>query len=328
MALTEHFWTDRTVLVTGGSSFIAASLVRQLLALGAQLHVLVRPTSSLWRLQDGIEQIKVYRGDVSDPVGFLELLGKVEPEVIFHLATAKGASSGSMEYVSTAVLGAVNLVEGLKKMQCNPRLVVAGSSMEYAPSDAPVIESYPIQPVTLNGAVKAAAGILYRQAAESCGLWVTQLRLFHVYGPWESPHRFLPTAIRNALDGVSTPLTAGESRRDWIYVDDVIDAMLRAATVETRHRVINVGSGVEHTNIEVLGILQDLLESELSWQLDALPSRKTDSAHRVADIGLARKALGWSPRFSLREGIASTIDWYRKSPEILQQLGEAPPTAI
>lgn len=328
MAPTSHFWTDRTVLITGGSSFIAASLARKLLALGAQLHVLVRPTSSLWRMQDCFEQIRVYRGDIADRVGLLELSGQVEPSVIFHLATAKGASTGSMEYVSTAVLGAANLIESMKRAKRNSRLVIAGSSMEYAPSDTPVVESYPIRPVTLNGAVKAAAGILYRQAAESHKLWVRQLRLFHVYGPWESPHRLLPTAIRNAFDGISTPLTVGESRRDWIYVDDVIDAMLRAATVETRHQAINIGSGVEHTNTEVLSILQELLKRELLWEPGALPARQTDSAHRVADIGLARDALGWSPRFSLRDGLSSTIEWYRKRPEILQQLGEAPPTAV
>jgi nucleoside-diphosphate-sugar epimerase len=321
-------WKGRVALVTGGSSFIAASLVRRLLKLGVQVHVMLRPGSPAWRLQGCSDRLQLHHGDMTQREGLLELIGGVAPDAVFHLATAKGASASYLDYVETAVLGAAHLLESMARAERPPRLIVAGSSMEYASAAGAVGENAPLRPHTVNGAVKAAAGLLYGQAAGAHGLWIKQLRLYHVYGPWESPHRFLPTAIRLAQLGQPIPLAAGESRRDWIYVDDVVEAMLLAATVDTPEGVFNVGAGVEYSNREVLATLADALDRELTWREGALPPRHTDSAHRLADIRLAREVLGWSPRFSLRRGIAATIDWLRANPDVGPGIGEAPPTAV
>lgn len=328
MLSDNNCWQNRTVLITGGSSFVAASLIRRLLALEARVHVLLRHTSSPWRLADCIDSLTVHSGDITDNAYTSGLVQSVNPAVIFHLAAAKGLNTSAQDYVCTSVVGASNLIQAMQAVNPGLRLVVTGSSTEYAPSHLPLKESFVVKPITLLGAVKAAAGLLYSQARAAHGLSITQLRLFHVYGPWESPHRFLPTAINSALQGSPVQLVKGISRRDWIYVEDVVDALLLAYNNNSDHDILNIGSGLEYTNTEILDILQDVLGQEIDSQSEALPSRPTDSEHRFADIALAKSTLGWAPKTSIRQGIADTVEWIRGLPPSLIYSEEAPPTAF
>jgi nucleoside-diphosphate-sugar epimerase len=326
--LSNNYWKDRSILITGGSCFIAASLIGRLIALQARVHIIVRPTSSMWRLENYVGRVGVHTGDMTDFSGLSEIFAKATPDVVFHLATAKGKDTQTREFINTSIEGATNLIEILMQGRPGSKLIVAGSSTEYAPSDFALSESHPINPVTLHGTAKAAAGLLYSHAARTHKLWIKQLRLFHVYGPWESPHRFLPTALHSALNGKTIPLTPGGSRRDWIFVEDVVDAMLLACSTDTDHNIFNIGSGVEYTNAEVLAIIQQLTGQDLHWQHDALPQRATDSTHRFADISRAKEALNWSPGFSLVDGIASTLNWLNQNPGAFLHLTEAPPTVF
>ncbi|MEM1112367.1 MAG: NAD-dependent epimerase/dehydratase family protein [Pseudomonadota bacterium] len=327
-AMEGSYWRGRRVLVTGGSSFIAASLVRRLLELGAEVNLLVRQGSSLWRLAELQQQCAVCKGDIADRDAVLQAVSAASPGVIFHLATARGSELPASQYISTSINAAAYLLEGLKLQPSPPRLVVAGSSMEYAPGTGAMTERHPIAPRTLHGTVKAAAGLLYAQAAYDEAHWIKQLRIFHVYGPWESSHRFLSTAIRLALAGEAVPLVAGESRRDWVYVDDVVEALLLAATVRSSEHIFNVGSGLEHDNVEVLAVLEEILGRRISTLADALPVRPSDSAHRCANIALAADTLGWSPRYQLKDGLEATLAWMRAHAAAKSSGDESAPTVI
>ena len=326
--MSSDYWKLRSVLVTGGSCFVAATLIRRLLALNARVHALVRPTSNLWRLEQCLDRIAVHQGDITDVAGMSRILAATMPDAIFHLATAKGSDTEPRQYVETSILGSSNLIELLRAERPCAHMIVTGSSTEYAPSDSALSESSPLGPVTLHGAVKAAAGLLYSHAARAHGLRIKQLRLFHVYGPWESPYRFLPTALNCLRTGKAIPLAAGESRRDWIHVDDVVDALLLAGTADSARDLFNIGSGVEYTNAEVLAILEELTGQKLRTQPGALPQRTTDSAHRIADISLAKTELGWSPKFSLSEGMANTLNWLEQMPGVFDRSIGTPPTVI
>jgi nucleoside-diphosphate-sugar epimerase len=235
--------------------------------------------------------------------------------VIFHLATARGTHDQSrLRYIETNILGAANLIECLS-LQPSSKLVMAGSSLEYAPSNGPISEAHPLIPNTVHGAIKIAAGLIAQQAAQSENLAISQLRIFHVYGPWESAHRFMPQAILHALEGRPVPLVEGLSRRDWIHVDDVVSALLMAAAPHAPVGIFNVGSGKEHSNDEVLNTLELILSRPVTRQIAALPKRPTDSEHRYASIELAASALGWYPRFDLAQGIKNTLDWLQAFPQ-------------
>jgi nucleoside-diphosphate-sugar epimerase len=137
------------------------------------------------------------------------------------------------------------------------------------------------------------------------------LRLFSVYGRWESPSRFIPTAIRAALGGGEMALTAPGVRHDFVYVDDVVDAMLTAATANgVDGEVINVGSGREWTNEEVVDAVQRLTGRVVRVRTGEYPAKTADTAHWVADVGKAAALLGWRPAHDLTSGLRETIEWY------------------
>ena len=139
---------------------------------------------------------------------------------------------------------------------------------------------------------------------------IATLRLFSVYGPWEEPTRLIPTVIRRAMTGLTLEMVAPEVARDFVYVGDVIRALLdfdrlRRASGE----VINLGSGVQITLREVVEAVQDLFghRSQVVW--GGMPARQWDTTRWVADRSHAARILDWEPSVGLREGLARTAEW-------------------
>ena len=133
-------WSGRRVLITGANGFIGANLTRQLLSYQADIHIVLRQGGAAWRLDDCVDRLTVHVADVSNFDQILRTVTACRPQTIFHLATERGiADEQRMRYVQTTVIGAVNLVEVLRR-QSNCRLIVAGSSLEYGPCDGPISE--------------------------------------------------------------------------------------------------------------------------------------------------------------------------------------------
>lgn len=310
----EHF-RDRHVLVTGGGGFVGANLIRRLLGLGAQVHLLMRSQSAIWRIQEVLTEIHIHRGDITDEPSLAQAFAKAKPDFVFHLATPRGNDSAAWKRMTEVnILGAARLVEQVLRTP-SAHLVVTGSSLEYGPNTQPHCEQDILTPVTWHGVSKAAAGLVYRQAALSMGLSINQLRLFHIYGPWESTHRLLPTAIRSALAGRPIPLTYAEIRRDWIYVEDVVDALLCAALSEAQGETYNIGSGMELRNEDVVDVVEQLTETSLIRTTGAFPGSISDTAHRCADISKAKLLLGWTPQHDITSGVSATLAWHRANPQ-------------
>lgn len=312
---TRERFRGRHVLVTGGGGFVGANLTRRLLELGAQVHLLLRPQAETWRIREILPEISMHRGDITDEPSLALAFDKTRPDFVFHLATPRGNDPSAWKRMTEVnVLGAVRLVEQILR---NPsaHLVVAGSSLEYGPNAQPHCERDILAPVTWHGVGKAAAGLVYRQAALSMGLGINLMRLFHVYGPWESSHRLLPTAIRSVLAGNPLQLTGAAIRRDWIYVEDVVDALLRAALSEDRGETYNIGSGMELSNEDVVDVVERLTETRIPRAPGTFPDSASDTAHRCADISKAKMLLGWTPEYDIASGVSATLAWHRGNPQ-------------
>ncbi len=304
----------RRTFVTGGNGFIGANLVRELLRRGALVHLLLRPQADTWRLQGVEGDIHVRHGDITDAHAVAAAFDAAAPELVFHLATARGNDAQAWARLAeTSVTGALRLIEALQKTPAT-RLVVAGSSLEYGPATQPHRESDTLVPATWHGVGKVMAGLAYRQAVASMGLNINQLRLFHVYGPWEAEHRLLPTAIRAALADQPLPLTRPGIRRDWVYVGDVVEALLAASLADKQGEAYNIGSGTETSNESVASFVEQVTGKVLVKRPNTFPPSVSDAAHRCADIGKAKAELDWSPRHDLAAGISATIAWHRLNP--------------
>ena len=308
---TPISWRGQRVLVTGGTGFVGANLVRRLLAEEASVFVLARDAANVWRLEGIRDRVTVLPGDLCRLSDVEAALMRARPAVVFHLATARSGSTAAdyPTFAAINTLGAYHLWTAAHKAGVG-RMVCAGSQMEYGPSVEPHQETDRIQPDTVHGLTKGAACLFLQDAGRRAVPSTVVLRLFHVYGPWESPKRLVPTAIRAALGGTLLRMTDKGIRRDYVYVDDVVEAFLMAAVrTDLTGEVFNIGSGRQTPNEEVVVLIGRIAGKPLAAEFGAYASHVTDTTFRVADINKAASILGWRPKHDLAQGLRATIDW-------------------
>jgi nucleoside-diphosphate-sugar epimerase len=308
----------RRVLVTGAAGFIGANLVAALESAGADVHGIVRASTDRWRLEGLAAALTVHTADVADVDAVGSIVRDVQPDVVVHAAAFAGhpsTPSARLVALRDTVLSAAAVCEALAASG-RGRLVHLGSSLEYGQAAVPLDEARPLTPETFRGASKAGATLLCRQMASEAGTSVILLRLFSVYGPWEPASRFVPTVMRALQSGGDLPLTRPGVRRDFVFVGDVVDACLRAATAEGLDgEIINVGSGRQSTNEELAEAAQQVTGIRIRVLTGAYPARRVDTSHWVADIGKAKRLLGWSPAYTLDRGLAETWRWFTEHRE-------------
>ncbi len=309
------------VLVTGAAGFVGANLVSELVRGGTEVHALVRPRTDLWRIRELIPKLKLLQVDLTDCQELQRTVKRVRPEVIFHLAASgghPGQQSEREETLRSSILGTANLLEAVTPFNFQ-RLVHIGSSLEYGVKNEPLKESDRPEPSTFRGAAKAAATLLCQQFAGANRRPVVVLRLFSVYGYWEASTRLVPAAILAALRDQEIALTPPGYRRDFIFVEDVIEACLLALQTEkVLGEIINVGSGEQWSNEEVVDMIQAASGHRVRVQVGAYPPRVSDTHHWVADIRKAKELLGWETRHTLRRGLEKTIAWFRLHQDIYE----------
>ena len=287
-------------LVTGAGGFVAGHLCARLLADGWKVWGTVRPGAAA---PAGVRALPV---DLTDAVAVAAAVREAAPDVAFHLAAARARGS-ACERTDTAL---VNTMSGLHLVEALPvscRAVVRlGSSTEYAQTAGPMGEDAPLQPRGLFGATKAAGSLLLAAAATERGLRSAVLRAFQVYGPGDQPARLVPTVLRAAREGTELPLTGPGQRRDWVFVADVVQACLLAAAAHDlpAGQVLNVGTGVQTANEELVALAAEVTGRAIRTRVGAHPGRSWDTASWVCDPSLARELLGWQPRVDLRAGLA------------------------
>ena len=299
------------VFVTGGSGFVGACLVRALLDRGHEVHALLRPNSRPWRLAGLAGQLTVHRADLADAKGVAAALRAARPAAVFHLAThgAYEAQADARTILTTNVLGTLNLLEASAAAGVSA-FAATGSSSEYGFKDEPMRETDRLEPNSVYAIGKAAASHLCALWARKWPMGVAVFRLFSVYGPWEEPTRLVPTLIRRARAGLPLEMVSPDTARDFVYVDDVLEALLNLEAVAgLRGEVVNLGTGVETKLRDVVKAVTELLGSRSEVRWGAMPARQWDSARWCADRARAKAVLGWEPRHSLRAGLARTAEW-------------------
>jgi len=305
------------VLVTGASGFVGSNAVRRLLHEGRQVHVILRDESGLWRLQGLLERLVVHRADLRDAAAVRAAVAAAAPRTVLHLATygAYEAQADARRILETNVLGSYNLLEA--SLASNASLFVnAGSSSEYGYRDEAMRESDAPAPNSVYAVAKAAQTHLCSLLAKTSACAVVTFRLFSVYGPWEEPGRLFPTVIQRARAGLPLEMVSPETARDFIYIDDVLDALLgfeRLAGIQGG--VYNLGTGVESTMRDVVAAVQAAVGSQSEVHWGAMKARKWDAAHWQADISKARAELGWAPRYTLAQGVARMAEWLKGAGE-------------
>jgi nucleoside-diphosphate-sugar epimerase len=296
--------TGRRLLVTGASGFIGARLCRRAHEAGAVVHALSR------RPQDEAGEVRWERGDLTDETVARDLLSRVRPHLVVHLAS-EVSGGRDLELVlpmlRANLLATVNLMVACAEAGCS-RVVLAGSMEEPDLGDPNAVAQSPY-------AVAKWGALAYARHLHALHeLPVVHLRVFMVYGPGQLDLRKLvPYVTVSLLRGESPKLASGAREVDWIYVDDVVDAFLRAAVAPGLDaRSLDVGSGELVTARALVLRLHELVGGHANPAFGAIPDRPLERV-RAADPAPSAEAMDWRPQVGLEEGLARTVDFYRSN---------------
>ena len=304
---------DKRVFVTGAAGFIGAQLVRQLLKEGADIYALVSLKSELYRLKDISESITIVKADLTDPNSIYTIVKKLKPQIIYHLASygTQPTHTDLGQMTNVNITGLTNLLTALEDIEFEC-FVNTGSSAEYGPKNQPMKENQLLEANTFYGATKAAASLLLQAFGKLHKRRAVTLRLFYVYGPGEELTRLIPTIIRTCLQGSKLPLTSIHEKKDFIFIEDVIQAYLNAALIKGNETyILNVGTSIETNLGQLIKMIEKLTGKKINFVEGAYESRRWDSDCWAADIENTKKVLNWKPHYDLETGLSKTIDWLR-----------------
>jgi len=308
-------WKDKRVLITGAAGFIGSHLTRRLVREGARVHILLRKKGAAWRIADLLELVTVWEADLTDFASLQQRLSGFPAQVIFHLAghVDVGRSWDPVEpLIKNNIIGTVNLLMALKDAGFES-FVYPGTSEEYGNAAPPLCETQRESPISPYSFSKLSAAAFCQMAAKTFDLPITVLRLFPTYGPAQQGSMLIPAAIREFLAGREFRMTHGEQRRDFMYVDDAVEAFLRIAAGEkAAGEVFNVGSGMPRKVRDVIDIITQYIGTECRVLRGAIPCRKGEGDECYSNNQKIRECTGWAPTVSLEEGLRITVAWYKK----------------
>ncbi len=310
-------------LVTGAAGFIGSHLVDRLLAEGEDVVGLDNfddfyAASLKWANLKGAlrsPRFRLVEGDIRDARLVDQLMAEVQPEAIAHLAARAGVRP-SIErpalYCEVNVTGTANLLSAASKLEPMPRFVFASSSSVYGDrEDAPFRETDPVDlPISPYAATKKACELLAHTFHHVHGLPVTGLRFFTAYGPRNRPDLAIAKFARLIDEGREVPMFGdGTSRRDYTYVGDIVDGIVKAIERCKSHHLYNLGNSNPVTLKDMIVSLGDALGK--TPLIRALPEQPGDVRQTFADTTRAEAELGYRPSTPFRAGLARFVEWYR-----------------
>jgi nucleoside-diphosphate-sugar epimerase len=291
----------RRVLVTGASGFIGKHLCRRLLHEGHEVHGVSRNPR-----HDA--EVRWRQADLVDATAARELMERVRPDTVFHLASYVSGSRSLDAVLPTLqhnLVAAVNVLVAAAGSGCG--LVALTGSMEEpeSPSGEPI-------PASPYAAAKYASGAYGRMIHALHDLAVVNLRVFMVYGPGQDDRtKLVPYVVTSLLGGERPRLSSGVRPVDWVYVEDVVDAFLAAArTPDLAGTTLDVGSGELVTIRSIVEQIVETVGTRVEPDFGALPDRPLEQV-RTADVEQTRSKIGWEPRTTLAAGLRATVEWYR-----------------
>lgn len=259
------------------------------------------------------ERAKLHPVDLLDRDARDALIADLSPDRLVHLAwyLEPGQVWSSLENVRW-VEASLGLLREFAAAG-GSRAVLAGSFSEYGPGAARSIgEATPLLPSNLYGICKAALGQMAHASAAPLGIEVAWARIFSAYGPGEHPKRLVASVVRNLLAGHEAPCSHGRQIRDYLPTMDIADAIVAVLNSELLGPV-NVGSGEEVTLRELIETTAGIVGRPDLLRFGEVIPPPDDPPCLVADVARLRDEVGWSPQFSLVEGLEHTIGWFRQA---------------
>jgi UDP-glucose 4-epimerase len=289
------------ILVTGASGFIGRHLCRRLMSDGHDLHATSR------RVMFGSSALTWHLADFADLAATRRVIGAVRPEIVYHLAGAVGASPDLalvMPTFQSLLTSTVNLLVTAREHDCR-RIILCGSLTE------PGLDDDVMTPAAPYAAAKWAAAGYARMFYSLYDTPVVLLRPFMTYGPGQAQTKLIPSVTLSLLRREPPRLSSGKYSSDWVYIADVIEGFVAAATTPgIEGKTIDLGTGNLVPMTKIVDSLVTIVGHDVTPEFGALPDRPRENVI-TADTLTAAVDLGWRARTSLESGLRKTVSWYR-----------------
>ena len=313
-------YTGKKVLLTGAGGFIGSHLAEQLVTCGASVRAFIHYNSrgdegNLRYVASEIRrEIDVVYGDLTDPDAVKKAVRGTTH--VFHLGALIAIPYSYVHpfsFVQANVIGTSNILNACLEVGID-RLVTTSTSEVYGTAvTTPMDETHRLHPQSPYAASKASADHLVQSYCHSFKLPAVIVRPFNTFGPRQSTRAVIPTIIVQALRTGAIEIGSTSPTRDFNYVKDIARGFALAGTVpDIEGEVFNLGTGVEHSVLDVIEMVATILDIELvvAERTDRVRPDASEVHRLLADSEKATTHLGWSPRYTFREGLEEAIEWY------------------
>jgi UDP-glucose 4-epimerase len=303
------------IFVTGGLGFIGSALVAELLHQGCSVTVFDNGTRGSLENVDA-DAIDFIRGDILDEQAIMRAVRSGEFDSLIHLAAMHfipDCNRDPARCYAVNVVGTENVLSACAEAGIS-RIVAASSMAVYPILDGAIPETHPVGPYDVYGETKVANELqLGRWSRDGSDRTAIAIRLSNAFGPHETNPHVIPMILGQLRDG-ARELDLGNTAplRDYVHTSDVARALatLTRAPLTTGFHVFNLGSGHEHSVADIIRILGEVMQEELTVRVSPAKVRSLDRMHLLPDVSRIEKEVGWAPHVELRDGLRQLAKWY------------------
>ncbi len=340
---SENFLESKNILVTGGAGFIGSALIRRLIeTTNSKVFNLdklsyagnLNSINNLFKANNLLDEKRheLLKVDLTNFEKTYDAIMHADPDIVFHLAAESHVDSSIKNpkiFIQSNVFGTYNLLESIREhyQKLNPKRKesfkfhhistdeVFGSLSLEGKFD----EESQYKPQSPYSASKASSDHLVKAWGNTFDIPTLITNCSNNYGPWQHPEKLIPLAIKNALNEEQIPLYGnGENIRDWLYVEDHIDALLLVASIGIIGETYCIGGNSEIKNKDILlkicNLLEEIIPNQKGYSrlITHVKDRKGHDFRYAINNYKIKKNLGWEPKHNFEEGIRKTINWYIK----------------
>ncbi|MGQ0285792.1 dTDP-glucose 4,6-dehydratase [Pasteurellaceae bacterium 22721_9_1] len=328
------------ILITGGAGFIGSAFIRYLINNTDHLVINVDKLTYAGNLSS-LDEVCVspryhfYREDICDRNVMQGIFTQHQPDAVIHLAAESHVDrsiNGPADFIQTNIFGTYNLLEIARDYWASldgdkkARFIFQHISTDevygdLSPNAAPFDEQSRYQPSSPYSSSKAASDHLVRAWHRTYGLPILLTNCSNNYGPFQHPEKLIPLMVSNAIQGKKLPIYgSGQQVRDWLFVEDHIEALYLVLQKGQVGETYNIGSNCEKTNIDVVNMICDLLEEfvpnkpagvvQYKDLITYVADRPGHDKRYAINSSKIQQQLGWQPKVNLVTGLRKTVEWY------------------
>ena len=319
--MVNKFWNNKNVFVTGGTGFLGSYLVKKLVNYGANVTILVRdyvPQSNIY-IGEEYKKVNAVQGSLEDYLLVERILGEYEIDTVFHLAAQAivgVANRNPLGTFKSNIEGTWNILEAARKSPLIKQVIVASSDKAYGDQEKlPYDENMPLQGKHPYDVSKSCTDLIAQTYYETYKLPVCITRCGNLYGGGDlNFNRIIPQSIQSILNKEAPVIRSdGSFIRDYFYIEDAVDAYISLAEkvvdLNLGGQAFNFSNEIQLTVLELVNKILKIMGSDIKPII--LNQGSNEIIHQYLSAKKARTVLGWSPSYTIDEGLSKTIEWYK-----------------